>query len=330
MKLKLSKVKQTLTTIYSKTGASVDNVNRLVDMALDHDLRSNTFSGLTQIEWDTGELTESLTKNYELVVDKSSMKLINGNGRSARLISKDMVEMVVKMAKETGIGMVSLYNSTYHSTLEYNAREIAAHDLVAILSANGGPIGVTPFNGTKAITGTNPLAYAIPSNDFPIVFDAATALYPWGSIRLARERGKTLPENAYFDKDGSYTTDPHQAVGIIHFGGHKGSAINMMLEILTGALVRAKMGFQVKGESDLGSFFIAIDPAAYQPIDEFKTQVSHFIDEVHSIKAVSGSDAVRLPGMRSELARQKMIDEDYIEVDEVTFKKYQESVEKYT
>ncbi|MDP1722825.1 MAG: Ldh family oxidoreductase [Candidatus Gottesmanbacteria bacterium] len=324
MRIPVSEARQKLIGILATSGASKIDVETMVEVMMEYDFHNNTFSGFSGIEYRRDQLRDSKNKKHRMMVNKPSMKLIDANGRSAILEGVEAVDLVCDMAKKTGIAMVGIYNATYHEGMEAYARKIAARDLVGIVSANGGPAGVVPYGGTKAIFGTNPIAYGIPSNGLPIVFDAATGKYPYGSIRIARKLKKVLPESSYFDKEGHLTTDPEKAVAIVPFGEHKGYAINLLLEVMTGCLVRAKSGLSIKSEKDLGSFFIAIDPSVFGPMKEFKANVSKLIQEIKAVKPMSGFNAVYVPGHRGEEAKQRMLKEGYIEVADYIWNEFEE------
>lgn len=328
MRVKLTEARKKLIEVLGTAGASAKNVETMVYVMMEYDFHNNTFSGFSGVEYRRDQLRDSVGKKHRVVVDKPSMKLIDANGRSAMLEGMVAVDMVCKMAKKNGIGMVGIFNSTYHEGMEAYTRKIAEQDLIGIVSANGGPAGVVPFGGTKAIFGTNPLSYAIPSDNLPIVFDGATSKYPYGSIRIAKKLKKTLPEHSYFDKDGQLTTDPVKAVAIIPFGEHKGYAINIMLEVMTGILVRTKSGLSVKSEKDLGSFFIAIDPAVFLPIKEFKGKVSRLIKEIEAVKPMRGINKVYIPGHSGEKAKQKMLREGYLDIPDHVWQEFEEVYRK--
>lgn len=57
--------------------------------------------------------------------------------------------------------------------------------------------------------GTNPLAWAMPSDDpFPFSFDGATCVAPQGKIELYERLGKSaIPEGWVIGEDGNYRTD---------------------------------------------------------------------------------------------------------------------------
>lgn len=280
------------------------------------------------MEYRRDQLRDSVGKKTKLVVNKPSMKLLDANGRSAMLVGAEAVDLVAKIAKKNGIGIVGVCNSTYHEGLEWYSRQIAARDLIGIISVNGGPAGVVPYGGTKAITGTNPLSYGIPTSAAPIVFDAATSRYPYGSIRIAKRRNMQLPEDAYFDKSGVLTRDPNKAHAIIPFGEHKGYAINLMLEVMTGCLVRARSGLSVKDESDLGGFFIAIDPSVFSSIKDFKRQTSKLAKEIEAVKPMSGFDKVLVPGFKGEQEKQKILKSGYLEIEDGVWEEFEQVYKK--
>lgn len=322
-KILIQQARAMLADLLKRSGASDHDIQTMVMMRLEYEFHQNLFSGFDEIEKIIEELKASKDVAHEIVVDRPAMKLINGHGRSARLIGMDACELVSQMAKEQGIALVGIYNTTYHGILETYSRAIAAHDLIGVVSANGGPQGVVPFNGSKDIFGTNPISYGIPTDGFPIVFDGATAKYAYGTIRLAKEQHKQLPSESYISKDGKYTTDPNEAIAIVPFGEHKGYAINLLLEILTGSLVRGNMGMLQQKESELGSVFIAIDPSAFVPIDEFKSSASQLVKEIQSVKPIQEGREVRVPGYKGEMEKQRMIEEGVIEVDDTVWDKFE-------
>lgn len=328
MKISIEKAKQMLTDLFRTSGASEEDVQTMVMLRMEYDFHQNTFSGFDGIERNIRRLNDSISKKQLIVVDKPAMKLINANGRYAGLVGMDVCKLVSEMAKENGMGFVGIFNSTYHGILETYAREIASNDLVAFVSANGGAQGTVPYGGKKDILGTNPLALGIPSNNLPIIFDGATAKYAYGTIGLAKERNQQLPEKSYLDKNGNFTTDPSKAYSIVPFGEHKGYAINLWLEVMTGLFVRAKSGLEQKSgadsdDSELGSFFMAFDPSVFQPIDEFKTRVSRLIADIESVEPIEGVDAVYVPGIRSEREKLKMLKEGTLEIEDRIWQEFE-------
>lgn len=321
MKVRISEAQRKLKQLLALSRAPEKDVDLVVRMRLEYDLHQNTFSGFSRrLDSAIEELRRSSKKKWKFVVNRPSMKLVNANGRSARLVGMEILDILCGSAKKNGICLIGMYNSTYHGILETYCREIAKRGLIGIVSSNGGPQGVVPFGGRKDIMGTNPIAYGIPTNGMPIVFDAATAKYAYGSIGLAKERKQKLPKDSYLDRNGDWTTNPEKAVSIVPFGDHKGYAINLLLEIMTGALVRGRSGLQQHTESELGGIFIAIDPKFFLPLKEFRKQTTQLAKDISSVKPAKGFKEVRVPGYKGELAKQKALKSGYMEINDEVWK----------
>ena len=103
----------------------------------------------------------------------------------------------------------------------------------------------------------------------PVVFDMATASKAMGEIQIAARDGETVPLGIGLDAAGKATTDPAEILKgvILPFGGYKGSAISMMVELLAGALVGSTSSFRT-AEADIkdggppprGELIIALSP----------------------------------------------------------------------
>ncbi len=323
MKISVSDMTNKYKAVLATSGASQADIDAMATLRLEQDLHHNYFSGL----WDVDEvltiLRESKDKTHTVEVDKPALKLVNCNGRALGLVSLELTPVLCAMAKAQGIAIIGLYNGGYQGMPEVFARQIAAQDLVGLLASTGGPQSVVPFGGKKDILGTNPMAYGIPTNGLPIVFDASTAKYPYGSIRRTREQGKQLPERSYLDADGNWTTDPAKATAIIPFGEHRGYAINLLIEVMAGALVRAKSGLLQKDEMDMGTFLIAIDPAAFGPLDEFKAQTTKLAQDIEAVEPADGYDEVRVPGYKGERYKQQVMADDSIEIADDIWQKFE-------
>src|SRR5262249_56075245 len=80
-----------------------------------------------------------------------------------------------------------------------------------------------------------------------MVWDRAWSMMAHGEVMLAAMHGKPIPEGAGFDAAGRPTTaaDAVLAGGALGpFGGHKGSAIALMVELMGGALTGGDLAFQ--------------------------------------------------------------------------------------
>lgn len=327
MKVEFEKAKGMLREILETSGASDADIQTMVELCVSEDLYGKLFSAFVVKEAESRLrlLEHSKDVKEEIVVDKPSLKLIDGHGRSAKLITAQVVvPLITQMAKDQGIAIIAIHNASYNGALEYFTRKIAENDLVGILTCNGGPQGVVPFGGKKDIFGTNPISYAIPTTTTPIAFDAATAQVAYGNIAAAKRHNEALPKDTFLTKEGEFTTDPNMAVALIPFGGYKGYAINLLLEVLTGMMVQAKSGLDQTGnETEIGSIVIAIDPAAFGDIDEFKKSATKLVKDIEAVPAVDPAKPVRVPGMRGEALKQEILSTGLVEVNETDWKDFE-------
>ena len=106
---------------------------------------------------------------------------------------------------------------------------------------------------------------------------------PFFQIKNAKDKGEALPEGSAVDRRGLPTTDAAVALGddgtanlLPVGGGFKGYGLVMLIEILTGSLVRSLLSTkQTPGWNppEYGGFVCAIDIASFTDRDLFVTLV---------------------------------------------------------
>ncbi|HWA51844.1 MAG TPA: Ldh family oxidoreductase [Patescibacteria group bacterium] len=331
MKIKTSELKQKVSKYLELVGMPSHDIETFTGLIVEQEIIGNQFSPIGELPGKHARLIDNIrVDKEEIVVDKPSLKLIKGNGRLAPLITAGYIDEIVKSAKKQGIYAFGIYDSTYNDFFDVFCRKIAAQDCIAIIAENGGPQGVVPHGGKKDIFGTNPIAYGIPTNSFPIIFDAATAMYAWGRIRQAKENGEKLPDNAYLTKEGVITTDPNDAVAILPFGGYKGYAINLLLEVLSGALVRGKSGLDQPSDSQkyIGTLIIVIDPASFGDIKDFKASTTKLANDILAIPPMNPNEPVRVPGQRGSVYLEEAQKTGVVEIKDRDWEKFSSALEK--
>jgi LDH2 family malate/lactate/ureidoglycolate dehydrogenase len=163
---------------------------------------------------------------------------------------------------------------------------------------SAGPPAVAPYGSIDPITGTNPICFAFPKSDGGIhAFDMATSEIVWGEIRQAALEGRRLPAGPFIDSAGDVTTDPTKVSAARVFGGKKGSALNIAIEILSGALSQGQIGLQCENEYDCGAFFMAIDPQALGiELNGFTAKIEQLFQDIREARAEISERPVRVPG----------------------------------
>ncbi len=217
-----------------------------------------------------------------------------------------------KLVRETGIVGLGIGNS-HHGGVGGHPVEAAAREGLIAMGFLNAPAAIAPWNGNRALYGTNPIAFSCPRPDGkggwgdPILVDLALSKVARGKIMMAANKGEPIPEGWSTDKHGKPTTDAKEAIDggmMIPMGDAKGAALVLMVEILAATLTGSNHGFEAdsffatEGEPPkVGQFFILIDPSAFAHEDE-ETAESRFIERIGTlITAITDQDGAWLPGV---------------------------------
>lgn len=243
----------------------------------------------------------------------SSVYLDAANG-PGHLAARAGIDAAADLAAEGAIGVAGVRDSNHCGTLAYFARRATARGLIA-LAATTAPATMAYFGGRTRAVGTNPLCIAVPRPDGPpIVADMATSATARGRIILAAQLGTPVPEGWAVDPAGRPTTDAAAAMAgtMLPFGGPKGSALAMMVDLLCGALLAGVTGAGIGPLYDnlddpqrITHLFIVLNPAAWLGAEPFAAHVAAFADHVHQLPPADGFDEVLLPGEVEERARAR-------------------------
>lgn len=229
----------------------------------------------------------------------------NGYAQVALAASRSLL---LEKAKRNGIALLAVRNSHHFAALWPDVEPFAAAGLVALSFVNTRS-RVAPWGATKRLLGTNPMAFACPRRDGPpMVWDQASSVMAMGEVMLAARDGHDIAAGVGIDAQGRPTTDPKAIMAggaLLPFGGHKGSALAAMIEILAAALTGGRFGFEDRSaqfpgaeSSNAGQSLILIDPAT--------TAGAGFAERVEALFSQFGSAAVsRLPADRRYTARRK-------------------------
>lgn len=210
------------------------------------------------------------------------------------------------MAKEHGIGIVTVRNSGHFGAAGFYAWMATQEGLVGLCMSNDVPSVAAP-RSRNAVLGSNPIAYALPAaRHRPVLFDISTAAVAGGKVYQAIARGESIPSTWLLDRAGRATTDPSEFLeggALQPAAGHKGYGFALMIEALSGALSGAAMttgiGNWMWGDAavatDHGATFIAIDAATISE-GAFPGRVSDLIDEMNQAEPTDASAPVLVPG----------------------------------
>ena len=231
----------------------------------------------------------------------------NGFAQSALRASAPLLR---EKARRQGIAAVAIRNSHHFAAVWPDIEPVAAEGFIALAMVNGRQRMVV-WGGKRKLLGTSPMAFACPRpGTLPLVWDQASSVMAQGEILLAAHRGEILPEGVGLDADGRPTTDPCEVLdggAILPFGGHKGSSIAFMIEILAGALTGGPFGFEDRSREYRG----AQTPKAGQTvilIAPLLVPGNRYFDRIESLfEAIAGSGVERLPAERRYSRREQAL-----------------------
>ena len=192
--------------------------------------------------WSRVSFVESLgplsggspTKRSDGAVDRWS-----GNGAIGYVVVRAIVDDLLSQPPATA-RLVVAEECFPTGALGLWARELADAGLVTVMTATS-PRRLPPPGGGEPLTGTNPLAIAIPSSDGAhVVADVAMSAVTWGDVLSGRRRPEEL----------------------VPFGGeqaHKAFALAVGLELLVQALA-----------GDAHGLVALVCPATHDPVPAFR------------------------------------------------------------
>ncbi|MEJ2058790.1 MAG: Ldh family oxidoreductase [Desulfofustis sp.] len=142
-----------------------------------------------------------------------------------------------------GIAAAAIFRSHHFGVAGHPCEDLARRGMVAFIYGNT-PKAIAPFGSTRKVLGTNPVAFAAPHKDDPLVIDFALSVAARGKIMAARQAGSDLPEGWALGPDGRPTTDPETALkgSMVPIGGVKGAALALMIEVMSACLAGAALG----------------------------------------------------------------------------------------
>ncbi|BFO05579.1 MULTISPECIES: Ldh family oxidoreductase [Pseudomonas] len=219
--------------------------------------------------------------------------------------------VLVEKARRQGIAALVIRNCFHFSALWPEVEAIAAHGLVG-MAMTPSHSWVAPAGGKRGVFGTNPLAFAWPRPaGEPFVFDFATSAIARGDIELHAREGKPIPDGWALDSEGQPTNDASAALAgaMQTFGGHKGSALAAMIELLAGALIGdmtslESMAFDGGAGATPchGELLLAFDPKAFLGDD-----LEAGLQRAEHLFAAITDQGARLPSQRRFNARKRSL-----------------------
>lgn len=295
-----------------KTGFSASEARIITDQIIGCELRGVSFAGLSRAL----SLIERVrsgppSRPMRIVRETPVSALIDGGDTCGYLVAPKAVEVGIAKARESGVAVIGANNTWYTGMYAHYLESATQAGMVAMAMGSSAP-RVAPHGASEGRFGTNPIAFAFPSDGDPIIFDAGTSAIVIAEAVLAQRLGQPLPEGVAYDAEGNETVDPTAALAgaLKAWGGHRGSGLGLVVQLF-GILVGG--GAMPADYRDCGFFFMALQPDLFMDPAEFRSRVSDYADAVRAARP-SGTEPVRLPFERSADTRRRLLAKGAFEV----------------
>ena len=254
--------------------------------------------------------------------------VIDAHDGMGMVAAKAAMEYAMDAAGKFGLGMTVVRNSTHFGIAGYYPLMAVKRNMIGICGTNARP-SIAPTFGVENMLGTNPLTFAIPSDEeFPFFLDCATSVSQRGKIEVYARAGKELPPGWVIDSAGNTRTDTEQILIDLVKGtaaltplgglgeetaGFKGYGYATVVEILSaalqqGAFLKGLLGFSPEGNKQpyhLGHFFIAINIEAFTEVDAFTKTTGDILRALRASRKAPGCERIYTAGEKEYIAYQE-------------------------
>lgn len=302
--------------VLEAAGVPASTASIVAESLVAANLRGVDSHGVQLLIWYTEQIRAGNVDVHQagnVASERGACLVYDGANGIGQLISTKCCEHAIRMAENSGIGMVVARNSTHFGACAWWAQKISSAGMLGIVMCNATSL-VAPWQGRDKMLGTNPICMAVPGpNTF--LLDMATTTVALNKIYKALLSGeKSIPEGWAMDRDGRPTTDPQTAIEGLPtpLGGYKGSGLAVMVEILCavlsgGAMLNDVGGIRVKSiPMGASHMFLAIDIARFMPMEQFVARMQWLRETITHARPAHGFEEVMIAGdpeWRMEAAR---------------------------
>lgn len=323
--------------VFQALGVPEDEARICTDVLIASDLRGIESHGVGRLKYYYDRIKAGVQRTrteFEIVKETETTALVDGHHGMGHVIAYRAMRLAMDKARRYGLGAVAVRNSTHFGIAGYYPLMAAAEGMMGLTVTNARP-AIAPTFGTEPMLGTNPIAFAAPSDmPFPFCFDGATPITQRGKIEVLARAEKPVPEGWLIDAEGRPATDPHKILkdldkGLAAFlplggqgelyGGHKGYGLATMVEVLCaslseGAFLRDLMGYAPDGTRRpymVGHFFLAIDIEHFIPLEVSRRITGQIMRDLQNSRKEPGRDRIYVAGEKEwemeKIVRQRGI-----------------------
>ena len=251
---------------------------------------------------------------YRVLNERAGTALWDGDRLPGPWLTLRAIDDAVVRARRCGSGTVVIRRSHHIASLAaYLTRATDAGFMLLLTCSDPNSASIAPHGGLTPVFTPDPLAFGVPTSGDPVLIDLSASLTTNGMTARLHQHGRRLAHPWLLDAEGRATDDPAVLFSeprgtILPTGGldagHKGYAMALIVEALTGAL--AGHGRADPKEGWGATVTVQVwDPNAFSGSDAFARQSDWIVAACRGSRPRPGFDAVRLPGQRGLALRRE-------------------------
>jgi len=334
MRVPAKKIRDQLVAVLRAWDMAGDHAGTTADMMLETDLRGVDSHGISMLptydrEFRNGRL--NMRPVWKTVRETPSTALIDADASLGHAVSAYAMHRAVDKCLESGVAVVSVFNSHHFGAAGCYARIAAERGVIGMVASSTRGVSLVPTFAAEPVMGTNPLAFAAPARrNAPFQLDMATTTVAAGKVKVQKLNHRPLPPGWVVDGAGQPVTDAEEAFRYVferpeggitplggprEVGGHKGYGLAVMVHILGGTLAGASFS-PIRNRTqkpadphNIGHFFLALDPRAFRAEGEFEDDLDQVIDVLHGARRADPAQPVLVAGDPEMATRRERLEQ---------------------
>lgn len=230
----------------------------------------------------------------------------------------------IELAKKNTVGVVGLSNTNHWMRPGNYGLMAAENDCIGILWTNTVP-NMPAWGGKDAKLGNNPIVFAVPHGDEPVLLDVAMSMFSYGKLEKLKREGKETPVDGGYNKSGEVTRNPEEILEthqVFPIGFWKGSGLSLVLDLIAASVAggnTSRIVGTLPTETELSQFFMAIDLSKFPDRNRINEEINRTLDDMRNSIPMDANHPVHAPGDGTRKTREESM-RDGILVDEGIWK----------
>jgi LDH2 family malate/lactate/ureidoglycolate dehydrogenase len=291
--------------IFARVGFASAGAAVQADVLVWANLRGVDSHGVLRIPWYVELVDKGLMKpqpNIRVLVETPATFLVDADHAPGPVVTTQIMEWVIRKAREAGIGWALIRDTTHQGPLGYYT-SLAAKAGLAGIAIVCSPPNMAPYGAKGPGVHNAPISIAVPAGRHQrLLLDMATSVAAGGKLQLARDKSVPIPLDWALDKQGNPTTDARQASILLPMAGPKGSGLALMFECLTSLMVDNPLFAPLMQGRDptrrhrQNGVVAAIDISRFVDVDGYREHVDRTVDCLKRLPRADGVDEILVPG----------------------------------